>query len=103
MLRFIDVLAVAAGWLADPSEKLAGLTSQTHQPVIPGEQVAGLVLEDLLESCDVLRHDSSISLKVSVRPATTARPSTGSRVFSIKPCLSASKQPRRLPLSTVEM
>src|SRR5208337_3523034 len=51
VLRFIDVLVVAASWLADPSEKLAGLTFQTHQPVIPGEQVAGLVLEDLLESC----------------------------------------------------
>src|SRR5208282_47028 len=49
-LRIIDVLVLAAGCLADTSEKLDGLTFQTHKPVIPGEQVAGLFLEDLLES-----------------------------------------------------
>ncbi len=44
-----------------------------------------------------------MSLNVSARPSTTARPSTGWLSFSFKPCLSATRQPRKLPLSTVEM
>ena len=40
---------LAADCLADPSEQIVGLTFQTLQPVIPGQQVAGLFLEDLLD------------------------------------------------------
>ena len=51
VLRFSAVLVLAAGWHADTSEQLDGLTFQTLEPVIPGEQVAGLLLEEPLESC----------------------------------------------------
>ena len=83
---------------------LDGLSFDRCQPFIPFTQIARAVRQKGARVAGPVARPpcSAASISVSVRPSITAGPNTGSAAFWNSPCLSATRQPSRLPLSTVE-
>ena len=76
---------------------------ELFQPLVPFAQIVRRHLEQSLETLGGCSPPcSAASIRVSVKPSSTAGPSTGSPAFCNSPCLSVIRQPSRLPLSTVE-
>ena len=89
---------------SDPADQLDHRPVHPPQPVVPGEQVVGLLAPG---GAATGRQASAVAVGDEARacrraPARPRGRGSARSAFSCRPCFSASRQPSRLPLSTVE-